>query len=403
MSLPPSSQPQQSAGAIAQSPSSWHSGSSPAHASIAQPAASTSNPRSHIADGSISTQRSRHAPSSHTASVGAQSISSGQAIGSQSALLPAVVAKVGQAQHEVEATEQSASITQIGGSGTRSPSPSPSRASGPNPEQPATRTANSADRIAGVVTARPVPAPRARNRERRLRKVSVSRRRYGESMRSPNTATKTDKALENRMMAFAGDAERVEVLARARTFKASWIELAEALAAVFDKRSWERWGFASFEEYCKKELHVTPATATKLLGSFRFLRTSEPQVLERVKTRPRETTLPSMRTVNFVARAAERGAADSDTMAEIKKAAFEEGAGVPTLNRRFGSVAFPVSKADQKQRLVRQLNSTGRKLAGLIADPASPVPVEVATAVEAAIGRLLEFLDQQQEAGDKPN
>jgi hypothetical protein len=212
-------------------------------------------------------------------------------------------------------------------------------------------------------------------------------------MRSPNTATKTDQALEDRMMEFAGDSERVEVIARARTFKASWIELAEALAQVFDKRSWERWGFESFEDYCKRELHVTPSTATKLLGSFRFLRTSEPQVLERAKTRARETTLPSMRTVNFVARAAERGAADSETMAEIKKAAFEEGAGVPTLNRRFGNVAFPVSTSDKKARLVRQLQNTGRKLAALIADPESPVPMAIATAVEAAVGQLLETLD----------
>ena len=224
-------------------------------------------------------------------------------------------------------------------------------------------------------------------------------------MRSPHTATKTDQALEDRMLAFAGDAQRVEVLARARTFKASWIELAEALAQVFDSQSWERWGFSSFEEYCKKELHVTPATATKLLGSFRFLRTSEPQVLERVRTSiknsGRETTLPSMRTVNFVARAAERGAADKDTMDEIRKAAFEEGAGVPTLNRRFKSVAFPVSTADKSQRLKRQLTATGRKLAQLIADPDSPVPMAIATAVEAAVGQLLEALDD--ESRGQPN
>ena len=203
------------------------------------------------------------------------------------------------------------------------------------------------------------------------------------------------------MLAFAGDAQRVEVLARARTFKASWIELAEALAQVFDQRSWERWGFESFEEYCKKELHVTPGTANKLLGSFRFLRTSEPKVLERAKTRPRETTLPSLRTVNFVARAAERGAADENTMAEIKKAAFEEGAAAPTLSRRFGSVAFPVSRVDKKQKLERQLGATARKLAALIADPDSPLPVAIATAVEAALGQLLESLED--ESRGEPN
>src|SRR6185503_12428880 len=98
---------------------------------------------------------------------------------------------------------------------------------------------------------------------------------------SPST-TKTDRAMEDRMLAVAGDDERVEVIARARTFKRSWIELAEALAGVYERNSWERWGFPSFDAYCKSELSLTPATAAKLLGSFRFLRAAAPRVIERV-------------------------------------------------------------------------------------------------------------------------
>lgn len=212
-------------------------------------------------------------------------------------------------------------------------------------------------------------------------------------MRSPHAATKTDRALEDRMLAFAGDAERVEVLARARSFKASWIELAEALAGVHARRAWARWGFDSFESYCRKELQVTPSTAAKLLGSFNFLKTSEPRVIERAKARTTEAPLPSLRTVDFVAKAAERGAADADTMKEIRKAAFEEGAARPTLTRRFGSVAFPVSSAEKSDRLKRQLIGAGRRLAGLIADPDSPLDHEVAARVEAAVGSMLAKLE----------
>lgn len=212
-------------------------------------------------------------------------------------------------------------------------------------------------------------------------------------MRSPHAATKTDRALQDRMLAFAGDSERVEVLARARSFKASWIELAEGLAGVYDKRSWARWGFDSFESYCKKELNITPSTATKLLGSFRFLHTSEPKVIERAKVRPTEAPLPSLRTVDFVAKAAERGAADEETMKEIRKAAFEEGAARPALTRRFGSVAFPVSAEEKADRVKRQLIGAGRRLAGLIADPASPLDHDVAAKVEAVIGLMLEKLE----------
>ena len=211
-------------------------------------------------------------------------------------------------------------------------------------------------------------------------------------MRSPHAATKTDEALKDRMRAFAGDAERVELLARARSFKSSWIELAEALSAVFDNKSWKRWGFETFENYVKNELQLTPATAGKLLGSFRFLRTSAPKIIERAKQPDRQATVPSMRSVNFVARAAERGAADSSTMKAIRKAAFEEGAEPPSLSKRFGSVAFPVSKAEQAARLRRQLIGAARRLANLIADTDSPVPHKIASSVEASLGELLEAL-----------
>ena len=209
-------------------------------------------------------------------------------------------------------------------------------------------------------------------------------------MRSPHAATKTDKALEDRMRAFAGDAERVELLARARSFKASWIELAEGLSTVFDNKSWERWGFEDFESYCKGELQLTPATAGKLLGSFRFLRTSAPKVLERAKQPERQAHVPSMRSVNFVARAAERGAADSSTMKEIRKAAFDEGAEPPVLTKRFGSVAFPVTDKEKAARLRRQIIGAARRLANLIADPDSPVPHKIASSVESSLGELLE-------------
>ncbi len=195
------------------------------------------------------------------------------------------------------------------------------------------------------------------------------------------------------MRAFAGDPQRVEVIARARSFKASWIELAEALSIVFDNSSWERWGFDSFDVYCKSELHLTPATASKLLGSFRFLKTSAPKVIERVKQPERPTMVPSLRSVNFVSRAAERGAADASTMREIQKAAFEDGEEAPVLTKRFGSVAFPISAKEKKERLVRQLTGAGRRLANLIADPDSPLPHKIASNLEEAIGGLLEALD----------
>jgi hypothetical protein len=204
--------------------------------------------------------------------------------------------------------------------------------------------------------------------------------------------TKTDRALEDRMLAFAGDGERVEVLARARTFKRSWIELAESLSRVYERSSWERWGYESFDAYCKAELHVTPATAAKLLGSFRFLRASAPRVIARAQEEP-AAPVPSIAAVDFVARATERGAADKSVLSEIRRAAFDEGIEAPSLSRRFREVAFPMSDEESGDRLKRQIASCGRRLAQLVAEPGAPVPRRVASAVEEAVGQLLESLE----------
>jgi hypothetical protein len=211
-------------------------------------------------------------------------------------------------------------------------------------------------------------------------------------MPSARAATKTDRQMEDAMLRAAGDKERVHVLSVARAFKRTWIDLAEALTHVCERESWARWGFDSFETYCRIELHIKKGTMTKLLGSFRFLEARAPRVIERAHEEP-TAAVPSLQAVDFVARAAERGAADRKTMREMETAAFDEGAEAQLLSRRYKEVAFPVDEAERADRLKRQLASTARRLANLIAEPDAPVPHEVAVALEESLGQLLDTLD----------
>jgi len=204
--------------------------------------------------------------------------------------------------------------------------------------------------------------------------------------------TKTDQKMEDAMVAFAHDQNRVRILNIARTFKRSWLELAEALTDVHNKKSWERWGYESFELYYRRELHLKKNTVTKLLASFRFLNSSAPSVIERSR-KEINAPIPSLQAVNFVAKATERGAADEETMDEIKKAAFEEGLGAPKLARRFKEVAFPLSADEKEEQLRAQITNTARKLATLVANADAPLPHDVAANMEEALGELLETLD----------
>ncbi|HEU4614226.1 MAG TPA: hypothetical protein VFS15_19160 [Kofleriaceae bacterium] len=209
-----------------------------------------------------------------------------------------------------------------------------------------------------------------------------------------NIITKTDRQMEDRLLAVAGDPLRADTLQKARAFKRTWLELAEALTKVQSSRSWEQWGFSDFDAYCRKELHLRGSTVAKLLGSFRFLETSAPRVIERARSEGFEgAPIPSLPAVEFVQKATERAAADPETIETIKRVAFDEGLDAPLLAKKFKEIAFPESSADKREKLRSNIAQTARKLSSLIAEEGSPVPTKLAIRVEEIVGELLEAIE----------
>ena len=205
--------------------------------------------------------------------------------------------------------------------------------------------------------------------------------------------TKTDRQMEDRMLAVAGDPVRADTLAKARAFKRTWLELAEALSGCSERKLWENWGFSDFDSYCRKELHLKGSTVQKLLGSYRFLETSAPRVIERARTDHYESPIPSMATVDFVQRATEKGAADEETLQTIRRVAFDEGAEVPVLKSKFGELAFPVTDRDRREKLRAQIAAAARRLSSLIAEGGAPISKALAIRVEETVGELLEAIE----------
>ncbi|MFT3698376.1 MAG: hypothetical protein QM831_34855 [Kofleriaceae bacterium] len=205
--------------------------------------------------------------------------------------------------------------------------------------------------------------------------------------------TKTDQQMEDRMLAVQNDPMRADTLQKARAFKRTWLELAEALAKVQAQSAWEGWGFSDFDAYCRKELHLRGNTVQKLLGSYRFLETSAPRVIERAREDPFEAPIPSVKAVEFVQKATERAAADPETLETIQRVAFEEGVDAPILARRFKEIAFPESDRDRKDKVRTAIVDTARRLSKLIAEDDSPVPKKIAVALEESIGELLSAMD----------
>ncbi len=207
-------------------------------------------------------------------------------------------------------------------------------------------------------------------------------------MKSAATRTKVDSDLDSRIAEFQGDEERVEVLTRARRFKSSWIELGEALSRVMSSERFKQWGYASFEDYCGKELHIRRETAFKLTGSYTFLKSRAPDVLRRDGMR---APIPPLESVSFWRRAEEESEAPAEALKELRRAVVDEAAPAASVKRRYKEVFFPTGDDEKKDRDRTAVLSAAQKLLELLADARS-VPKTLAADVEEQLGRLIQEL-----------
>lgn len=172
--------------------------------------------------------------------------------------------------------------------------------------------------------------------------------------------TKVDASLAAAEKRHAKDPDRAELITCARRFKASWIDLAGALSNCQRSQQYTGWGFVSFEEYYRKELHLKTGTVNKLLGSYTFLRHSAPEVLQRDGL---EEPLPSIESVDFLRRAEtaiESGPNDGgpDLLADVRRAVLDEGLSLSKLNKQFKETLFPKDadlENDKRRKEARRL------------------------------------------------
>jgi len=206
--------------------------------------------------------------------------------------------------------------------------------------------------------------------------------------------TKTDAALAEAELTHADDPERAELLRRARRFKASWIELAESLTQAKRNGRWRAWGYESLEAYAKGELHLRQETVDKLTGSYSFLQRQAPAVLQRDGVRQQ---IPSYRAVDFLRRAEESDLAPRDLVDEIRTRVLDEVKPLTAVSRAYRDVVFPVDEDQQLARERAGLRNVAKRLRELLA-ASQTVPRRLSAEVGEALERLLEAIDDQEEA-----
>jgi hypothetical protein len=206
--------------------------------------------------------------------------------------------------------------------------------------------------------------------------------------------TKTESALADAEQAHADDPERADNLRRARTFKTSWIELAEALTTTRRSGRWKEWGFESLEAYAKSELHLKPETVDKLTGSFSFLQRRAPAVLTRD---PLREPMPSYHSVDFLRRAEESEGAPREAVEALRHRVIEEAAPITAISRAYKDTVFPVDEETLLARDLAGVKNVAKRLKELLGETKA-VPRKLAGEVGMMLEQLLEAIEDKEEA-----
>lgn len=206
--------------------------------------------------------------------------------------------------------------------------------------------------------------------------------------------TKTEAALAEAEAAHADDPERAELIARARRFKASWIELAEALTHSKRGGRWREWGYDSFEAYARSELRLKQETVEKLTGSYSFLQRRAPAVLARDALRD---AVPSYRAVDFLRRAEAQEGAPREAVEAIRHRVLEEAAPLAAVSRAYKDVVFPVDEDTLRARDAAGLRNVAKRLRELLGETRA-VPRKLASEVAGALDELLDAIEEREAA-----
>ena len=204
--------------------------------------------------------------------------------------------------------------------------------------------------------------------------------------------TRGSKHIEQLMQQLSPESERYQVLATAKQFKSSWVELGEWLARISNKQQFSEWGFASFEDYCTKEIRIRRQTAEKLLLAFRFLERKEPGLLERKEGRP----LPDYRSVDLLRQADEEQHFSMAEYGELRQAVIEDERSHPAITKQFRDITH---RHQPEKRMVHQYRNAlmaARRLATSLQD-VPDIPDELSQAVEQLIGLLMERQETETE------
>jgi hypothetical protein len=175
-----------------------------------------------------------------------------------------------------------------------------------------------------------------------------------------NLKSPAESHIETIMGQLEPGSDRYRVLDVARRFKSSWVQLGEELLRVNQGSLYQHWGYASFEEYCQKEIRIRKPTAQKLTQAYRFISREEPQLL--AEQSPLQS-VPDYRSIDLLRQAREEHSFSDEDYAALRETVIDQERSHPTAVKCFKSLApEPAPDGKERHRLCKQALSAARRL-----------------------------------------
>jgi hypothetical protein len=175
-----------------------------------------------------------------------------------------------------------------------------------------------------------------------------------------NVKTKAEALIDQLMQQLDPDSPRYHVLASARQFKSSWVDLGEKLLKVKREGLFQEWGYQDFIDYCRKEVRIKQPTAQKLTLAYHYLEQKEPDLLRGENALQ---TLPDYRAVDLLRQAEEEQQLSQDEISQLRQAVLSENRSFPTVRQRFNQASQARRDSSEQRRFALQaVLSAGRRL-----------------------------------------
>lgn len=201
-----------------------------------------------------------------------------------------------------------------------------------------------------------------------------------------------EQHIEGLMQQLDPSSERYQVLDTARKFKSSWVQLGEQLLKVSSQRLFQEWGFASFEDYCSREVRIKQPTAQKLTLAYRYLEKEEPQLLARqTEFKP----LPDYRSVDLLRQAKEEPAISEENFQRLRQAVIEEERSHPTALKHFKAISPAGNEPKSAALLFKTGVGAARRLESALRE-IPDLPPEFFPPLQELLAFLEDRLEEQQ-------